>query len=94
MRYSSACTVTPSYSYGPQAWEEITDSANYTSLSAQDLTVAPWLTVENVANKKLSGMAYGKGRSFLVKVRHNTAGESFEILPSAVSFNKLDGLFA
>ncbi|MFH0822267.1 MAG: hypothetical protein V2B18_05905 [Pseudomonadota bacterium] len=88
-----ACTVTPGYAYGLQRWEDVRTSGNFTSLSAQDLTGATWKTIGTVSAKKISTMCYGSGPTFSLKIRHNTASQSFEMRTSTIQYNVHDGLF-
>ena len=83
---ASSCTITPSYAMGLQDWEGVTTSGNFTALDDEDLTGSDWRTTGNVAYKKLSSFMHNTDRTFALKLRHNTASETFEMRNSTVGF--------
>ena len=86
IKYNSSCTLQPSYAMGLQDWQGLTTSGNFTNLTSQDLTDSSWRTQGNVSYKKLSDMIENTDRSFAFKLRHNTAGEMFEMRKSMFGY--------
>jgi len=79
VKYSTACTLEPSYAMGLQSYSEIIDSSNYTNLDSQDLTHSSWRGSGNVVSKKLSSFMNNTDISFLFKLRHNKNSETYEL---------------
>ena len=84
--YDTACTITPSYALGLQDWADAIDSDNYTAMSAEDLTDSTWQTVGGVAQKRIDEFYANTGRSFALKLRHNTASQTFEMRASTLKY--------
>jgi len=93
IEYSTACSLTPSYAYGLQDWKSLRTAGNYTALAAQDLTDSSWHTTGNVAYKKFCDFMYGQGKSFALKIRHNTASQAFTMRPSSVNLSRRQDYF-
>ncbi len=86
VKYETALTLALSYAMGAGGWEKIRDSSIYTALASENVLSTSWRRQHNIAYKLISSFMYNGGRSFAFKVRHNTAGETFEMRPSTLRF--------
>ena len=84
VKNNGALTLAPSYAMGLQDWQGIRDSANFTDLASEDITSATWRTKGNVSYKKIVEMMFNTDKSFSFKLRHNKAGETFEMRKSSM----------
>jgi len=86
--YDTACTITPSYALGLQDWADIRTADNFTDLTAEDLTDSSWKTVGSVAHKRIDGFYQNTGKTFALKLTHNTAGQTFEMRQSIIKYRR------
>ena len=86
VKFSGSCSLQPSYAMGLQDWSEVIDDSNYTNMAVQDLTDASWRGNGEVVYKKMASFLSNTDRSFVFKIRHNTAGEVFELRKSYFQF--------
>ena len=91
--YQTACTVTPYYAMGLQDWQSATDSTSFTALNDEDLTGSTWRQQGNTAHKVFNGFLHNTDRSFALKLRHNTAGETFEMRKSVLNYRLKRGYY-
>jgi hypothetical protein len=87
VEYTDALTLQPYYAMGLETWEDAVDSTQYTAMDSEDVTSASWRRKGKSAYKQLNSFMYNTDRSFLFKLRHNTAGETFEMRSSIVSYS-------
>ncbi|MFH1628668.1 MAG: hypothetical protein ABIE47_08090 [Pseudomonadota bacterium] len=82
----SGVTLASYYVMGLQEWQEIIDSTNYTALASEDTSGSSWRTGGTVAHKRIASFLYNTGESFAFKLRHNTAGETYEMRKSTFAY--------
>jgi len=80
VNYSTACTLSLAHAFGLQDWRTIKTAGNYTSLSDEDLTHSSWKHDDSSSDvfKRISSIIKS-GKSFMFKIRHNTAGQTFNL---------------
>lgn len=86
VKYNGSLSLSPYYAVGLTSWEDMIDSANFTALSSEDVTDSSWRSNNDTAYKRISGMMYNTGKSFAFKLRHNTAGETYQMRQSALGY--------
>jgi hypothetical protein len=86
VEYDTALTLAPSYAMGLETWEDVTTAGNFTAMASEDVTGASWRRKGNRAYKKLNSFMYNTDRSFLFKLRHNTASQNFEMRSSLINY--------
>lgn len=79
---TTSCTLKPYYAIGLQEWQEVLNSANYTAMTQEVVGDSTWLTDKGISQKLLMEFFLNTGRSFAFRLRHNTAGEKFEMRDS------------
>jgi hypothetical protein len=86
VEYDTALTLAPSYAMGLETWEDVTTAGNFTAMASEDVTGVSWRRKGNRAYKKLNSFMYNTDRSFLFKLRHNTASQNFEMRSSLINY--------
>jgi len=84
--YSTACSLTVMHGWGFQDWVDIINTANYSTLSTEDLTDSTWDIKGKSAHKRFGYLGGKTDKSFLLKLRHNTASQTFTMKNSLMNY--------